>query len=201
MDNLVAMFLSAQSAFDVRVRAIAEDQWHRPTPDSDWDVAALVHHLVDENQWVPPLVHGHDLDAAAKIVEGSRSLPADGGVGANLAKEWDDASVASADAFKEDDAMERTVALSRGPTPARDYISEMIFDHLVHAWDLEAAIGFEGDPLPEDVVEAVYRIAQPLAPMLAESGMFAKPVEVADDAPTLHKLLALTGRDPNWSAG
>src|SRR4051812_2514471 len=102
MDNFVAMFLSAQSAFDARVRAVGDDQWHQSTPDSEWDVAALVDHLIDENRWVPPLVHGHDMDAATKIVEGARSLPADGGVGANLAKAWDEASVACADAFKED---------------------------------------------------------------------------------------------------
>jgi uncharacterized protein (TIGR03086 family) len=201
MDNLVAMFLSAQSAFDARVRAISESQWHLPTPDSEWDVAELVHHLIDENEWVPPLIHGHDLEAAGKIVEGARSLPADGGVGANLAKEWADASVASADAFKEDGAMERTVALSRGPTPGTEYIGEMVFDHLVHAWDLGTAIGYSGEPLPDDLVAAVYEMAKPMAPMLAGSGMFADPVDVSDDASTLHKLLALTGRDPNWTAG
>jgi uncharacterized protein (TIGR03086 family) len=201
MDNLVAMFLSAQSAFDARVRAIGEDQWQQPTPDSDWDVAALVDHLIDENRWVPPLVRGHDMAAATKIVEGARSLPRDGGVGANLAQAWDEASLAAADAFKEDGALDRTASLSRGPTPVRDYIGEMIFDHVVHSWDLEKAIGFTGDPLPEDAVAAVYDIAKPLAPMLASSGMFAEPVDVGDGAPTLDKLIALTGRDPNWSAG
>jgi uncharacterized protein (TIGR03086 family) len=201
MDNLVGLFLSAQSAFDARVRAIGADQWHQPTPDAEWDVAALVDHLVDENRWVPPLVHGHDIEAATKIVEGSRSLPADGGVGANLAKDWEVASVAAADAFKEDGALDRSAALSRGPTPVREYIGEMIFDHLVHGWDLEKATGFTGDPLPEDAVAVVYEMAKSIAPMLAASGMFAEPVDVGEDASTLDKLVAITGRDPNWTAG
>lgn len=201
MDNLVTMFLSAQRAFGERVQAVREDQWHQPTPDTDWDVAALVGHLIEENRWVPPLVHGHDFDAAAKIVEGTRSLPADGGVGGNLIQEWDEASVACADAFKDDDALDRTVALSRGPTPVRDYISEMMFDHIVHGWDLETAIGYHGEPLPEDVVAAVYQIAEPMAPMLAGSGLFADPVDVPDGASTLDKLLALTGRDPKTKPG
>ena len=201
MDPMVEMFLSAQRAFADRVHAVRDDHWHQPTPDTDWDVAALVGHLIEENRWVPPLVHGHDFDAAAKIVEGTRSLPADGGVGGNLTQEWDEASVACADAVREDGALDRTAALSRGPTPVHEYITEMMFDHVVHAWDLETAIGYHGDPLPEDLVATVYEMAKPMAPMLAGSGLFADPVEVPDDASTLDKLLGLTGRDPNAKPG
>jgi uncharacterized protein (TIGR03086 family) len=195
MDELVANFLTAQRAFGDRVHAIGEDQWHAPTPDTEWDVAALVSHLIDENQWVPPLVHGLDLESAAKVVEGTRTLPVDGGVGANLAEVWDEASIAAADAFREPDAMDRTVALSRGPTPVRDYIGEMIFDHLVHAWDLGTAIGYN-EPLPSDVVEAVYAIAKTMGDLSAFGDMFKPAVSVPDDAPTIDKLVALTGRQP-----
>jgi|1186.fasta_scaffold52270_2 uncharacterized protein (TIGR03086 family) len=196
MDNLVAMFLSAQRAFGARVHAVRDDQWQLPTPDTEWDVAALVTHLIEENRWVPPLIHGHNMEAAGKIVEGGRSLPADGGVGANLAQEWDEAAVAAADAFGEDGALERTVSLSRGPTPASDYIAEMVFDHIVHGWDLGKAIGYDGDPLPADAVEAAYGMAKGMGDGLAGSGMFEGPVEVPDDASTLDKLIALTGRNP-----
>lgn len=195
MDDLVSKFLAAQRAFGDRVHAIREDQWHAPTPDTEWDVAALVSHLIDENQWVPPLIHGLDLDAAGKVVEGSRTLPVDGGVGSNLAEVWDEASIGCADAFKEPDALERSVALSRGPTSARDYIGEMIFDHIVHAWDLGTAIGYQ-EPLPEDVVEAVYAMAKGMGDLSSYGDMFQPAVDVADDAPTIDKLVALTGRQP-----
>jgi uncharacterized protein (TIGR03086 family) len=193
--DLVALFLSAQGAFGDRVHAVREDQWHAPTPCRDWDVAALVNHVTDEDKWVPPLVHGLDLNAAGKVVEASRTLPVDGGVGANLVAVWDEAAIASADAFRADGALERSVDLSRGPTPARDYIGEMIFDHLVHAWDLGRAIGYDG-PLPEDVVETVYSMAQGMGDLSAFGDMFAAPVAVPDDASTLDKLIGLTGRDP-----
>jgi len=196
MDDLVASFLTAQSAFAERVRAVREDQWHAPTPDTEWDVAELVSHLIDENQWVPPLLHGLDLESAGKVVEGSRTLPVDGGVGANLAEVWNEAAVGAADAWKEPGAIERTVALSRGPTSARDYIGEMIFDHIVHAWDLGAAIGYDA-PLPADVVEAVYDIAKSMGDLSAFGDMFKPAVSVSDDAPTIDKLIALTGRQPN----
>lgn len=195
-DALLDAFLRAQRAFGKRVHAVTEDQWNAATPDTEWDVAALVAHLIEEQRWAAPLVRGHDLDAAGKIVHGSRDLPVHGGVGANLAEEWDEAATGSADALSGDGALERTVALSRGATPARDYVLEMIFDLVVHSWDLGTAIGYP-DPLPADLVEMTYEGARSMADGLAASGLFHEPVEVADDASTLDKLVALTGRNPH----
>lgn len=193
-DDLLAAFLAAQRAFGERVHAVAEGQWQDATPDTEWTVADLVEHLVDEHRWAAPLLHGHDLETAGQIVRGTRSLPVDGGTGANLAESWDEAAAASADAFSGDGALQRQVALSRGATPARDYVGEMIFDLIVHAWDLGRAIGFDGS-LPDQVVELVYAQAQGIGD-LSSSGLFDAPVEVPDDASTLDKLVALTGRDP-----
>jgi uncharacterized protein (TIGR03086 family) len=196
MDDKLNMFLAAQRAFTDRVHAVREDQWHAPTPDTEWDVAALVGHLVEEHRWAAPLLHGQDLESAGKVVAGSRRLPVDGGVGANLAEEWDEAAVESSDAFSADGALDRTVALSRGDTPVKDYIDEMTFDLVVHGWDLGRAIGYPEDDFPQDVVEAVYAGVQRYGDLSA-SGMFAAPVDVPEDAPTIDKLVALTGRHPS----
>ena len=72
MTDPVGTFLAAQRAFGERVHAVAEDQWHAPTPDTEWDVADLVGHLIEEHRWAAPLLHGHDLEAAGEIVRGSR---------------------------------------------------------------------------------------------------------------------------------
>jgi uncharacterized protein (TIGR03086 family) len=192
--DALATFLAAQREFGDRVHAITEDQWQVSTPDDEWTVADLVDHLADEHRWAGPLLHGHDLDAAATIVKGMRSYPVDGGVGANLAEQWNEAAASSADAFSADGALERTVELSRGTTPARNYIGEMIFDLVVHSWDLGVAIGYS-ESVPADLAEAVYSRARHLGDLSA-SGLFAKPVDVPEDAPTIDKLVALTGRDP-----
>ncbi len=194
MDDELTKFLSAQHAFTARVHAVAEDQWQLDTPDTEWSVADLVGHVIEEHRWAAPLLHGQDLETAGRIVEGSRSLPVDGGVGANLAEEWDEAATESADAFSADGALDRTVALSRGDTPVRQYIAELIFDLVVHGWDLGTAIGF-AEPLPADIVEAVYEEAKKFGD-LSSSGVFDQPVEVPGDAPTIDKLVALTGRRP-----
>lgn len=194
MDELLVMFESGLHEFGARVHAVREDQWDAPTPDSEWSVADLVGHLVEEHRWAPPLLHGLDLASARKVVEGTRDLPVGGGVGANLAQEWDEASIASADAWTEADALERTVSLSRGDTPARQYLGEMTFDLCVHSWDLGTAIGYP-HALPEDLVRHTYDAVKGFGDM-SGSGFFDKPVDVPDDAPLIDRLVALTGRDP-----
>jgi uncharacterized protein (TIGR03086 family) len=193
-DDLVEAFLVAQNAFTERVHAVSEAQWGLGTPAVEWTVADLVAHLIDEHRWAPPLLHGLDMDAAAKVVDGARQYPADGGVGANFAEAWDEAAAGSADAFTADGALDRKVLLSRGQTPVETYISEMIFDLTVHAWDLGQAIGFTGE-LPPAVVDMVWAQAEKFGDLSA-SGMFDGPVAVRNDAPTIDRLVAMTGRDP-----
>jgi uncharacterized protein (TIGR03086 family) len=194
MDDQLEKFLSAQREFGARVNAVTEDQWQSPTPDSEWRVADLVSHLIEEHRWAAPLMDGHDLDAARMIAQGARSMPVDGGVGANLAEEWNEAAISSADAFSADGALDRDVSLSSGARPARDYIEEMFFDLVVHSWDLGTAIGYP-EPLPDDLVAAAHEKAQSFGDT-SGSSMFGEPVRVADDAPTIDRLVALTGRDP-----
>src|SRR5258705_13061705 len=79
-DDLITTFLTAQAAFTERVYAVTPDQWRLGTPDTQWTVADLVGHLVDEHRWAAPLLAGLDMDAARVVVAGLG--PAGGGGGA-----------------------------------------------------------------------------------------------------------------------
>ena len=78
----------------------------------------------------------------------------------------------------------------------------VVLDELViHAWDLARATGqpFDDDATSLDVVHGfVSGLAQPGQEQM-RSGIFGPIVEVADDAPLLHRTLGLAGRDPAWS--
>ncbi|HEY2166006.1 MAG TPA: TIGR03086 family metal-binding protein [Jatrophihabitantaceae bacterium] len=196
MDNQLAMLDEALREFTARVDAVADDQWDGPTPASEWSVRDLIGHVVDEHRWAPPLVNGHDLAAAEQIVKGSRSTRNDAERGLDLKAEWHDVATASAQAFGEPGALERQVSLSRGPTPCTTYLDEMLFDLVVHGWDLGKAIGYPGS-WPEALVESVWHEVQRMGDLHALGGdMFAPAVAVPDDAPALHKLVGATGRDP-----
>jgi uncharacterized protein (TIGR03086 family) len=189
MDNVLGLFDEGVRQFSMRVEAVGSGDWDKPTPDTEWTVADLVKHLIDEHLWIPPLLGGHDLETAGKIVEGTAA-------GTSPAIDWTAAKAASLQAAHEPGALERTVSLSRGPTPAGEYLAEMIVDLTVHSWDLGKAIGASNE-LPEELVSFVYPIVVGAQDVLAGSGMFAPPVPCPDDAPMSHKLVALTGRDPN----
>ena len=187
MTDLLALFHTGVAEFGARVHRVSDEQWAGSTPCSEWDVTALVDHLIDEHLWLPPLVAGHDLEAAAKIVESEKHSLAGDRVAA-----WDAAVLASTRALDEPGAIDREVALSRGPTPASEYLGEMIVDATVHAWDLGRAIGVD-DPLPGELVE----FALPLARRFAGTEpYFQPPVEPPADATAQERLIALTGRPP-----
>ncbi len=190
MASLVDRFLAALDEFTERVRAITPDQWSASTPNAGWTVADLVDHVVSAQRWAAVLLRGLDVDTAARRIDETEQVPAD----PDLASVWADAATAAADAVRRDGAIDGQVALVRGPEPAADYVRELIFDLVVHAWDLCRAIGYPG-MLPAEVVDPVWDEAKDFGD-LSPSGLFDQPVDVPDDVPTIYRLVALTGRDP-----
>jgi uncharacterized protein (TIGR03086 family) len=188
MTDLLALFHTGLAEFGARVHRVGDEQWASATPCSDWDAGALVGHVVDEHLWLPPLMSGHDLDASGKIVESAKRT-----LGPDRAAAWDAAALASGRAVDEPGALDREVALSRGPTPARQYVTEMIFDLVVHGWDLGRAIGVD-DPLPGELVQFALPLAESFSG--SPSSFFAAAVEAPDGATDEERLVALTGRSP-----
>ncbi|MCJ7670493.1 MAG: TIGR03086 family protein, partial [Acidimicrobiia bacterium] len=92
-----------------------------------------------------------------------------------------------------DGALEGTVSLSAGDQAATEYCWEMTTDALIHSWDLARGIGAE-ETLDAELVALVYERTFPIAEQLQDTGLFAPPVPVSDDAPLQTKLLALFGR-------
>ena len=193
MDDVLEKFLTAQSEFGERMHAVREDQWQAATPCTEWTVTELARHAIEGTRMVAPLVRGHDHDAARKIVAGARSLPVDGGVGANLAEEWDEAVVEAKDAVTSDGALEQPVAFGSGNVPARQYLSILTVEFTVHGWDLAQAIGYDAAP-SDGLVEFCWNQVKDMGDMFRGNEMFGDPRNAADDAPALDKLLALTGR-------
>lgn len=80
-------------------------------------------------------------------------------------------------------------------------VAVVVLDELVlHGWDLARATGQSYDPHPPSVdacVEFVGATAQPEG----VPGLFGPPVPVPQDAPALHRLLGLSGRDREWPSG
>jgi uncharacterized protein (TIGR03086 family) len=183
--ELLELYQRAQNQFTDRVDAVAPDQWEDESL-SGWTVADLVAHLVNEALWVPPLLAGEPV-AEGRFPDDTSDL-----LGDDPFTGWETAADGALSAFAEDDALKRTVHLSRGPTPAAEYIFEMTADLTVHAWDLASAT--DGDTeLDAELVTAALVYAERL-PEDGVAGMFDPPLDVPASAPPQTRLLARFGR-------
>jgi uncharacterized protein (TIGR03086 family) len=184
-DELLELFQRAQAQFTDRVDAVAPDQWEDEALPG-WTVADLVAHLTSEALWVAPLLAGEPF-AEGRFPEDTTDL-----LGDDPFTGWESAADTALSAFAEDDALMRTVHLSRGPTPASQYILEMTADLTVHAWDLAHAT--DGDTeLNGELVTAALVFAEQL-PEDGVPGLFDPPLDVSLAAPPQTRLLARYGR-------
>jgi uncharacterized protein (TIGR03086 family) len=187
-DDVLDLHRRALAEFGQRVHAVRTDQWGCPTPCKDWEVRNLVNHLVSEQLWVPPLLAGK------RIGDLGDGFAAGDVLGSDPVAAWDAAAAAAGAAFAEAGALERTVHLSYADRPAEEYAREMVFDLVVHSWDLARGISVD-DTVDPALVEAVYAHIEPDTD-LAASGLFDEPVPVPADSDEQTKLIAFTGRQP-----
>ena len=186
MTDLLVLFPRAVDGFGRHVHAIAEGQWHDPTPCSEWDVRTLVNHVAVEQLWVPPLVQGSTVAEVGDRFDGdqlSNDPPAT----------WDAVVQPAKAAFGAPGALGGRVLLSAGERPTAEYCWEMTTDALIHSWDLARGIGAD-ETLDAELVNVVYERTLPFAEHLQETGLFAPPVPVPADAPLQTRLLAIFGR-------
>jgi uncharacterized protein (TIGR03086 family) len=186
MSDLIAFFERAAHGFGRHVHSIGDGQWHDPTPCTDWDVRTLVNHVTVEQLWVPPLAQGSTVTDIGTRFDGDQ-------LGDDPVAAWDAAVKASLVSFGAPAALDGTVSLSAGAKPTAEYCWEMTTDALIHSWDLARAIGAD-ESLDAELAELVYERTLPVAASLQETGLFAPPVPVPDDAPRQTKLLAIFGR-------
>jgi uncharacterized protein (TIGR03086 family) len=70
---------------------------------------------------------------------------------------------------------------------------------VIHGWDVARATGQHYDSAPATAAACLTHLSGFAADGPVE-GLFAAPVPIADDAAPLDRAIALSGRDPHWSA-
>jgi uncharacterized protein (TIGR03086 family) len=131
--DVVELYRRTGEEFATRAQRIG-DRWSAATPCEDWDVRALVHHVTEEELWVPPLLAGSTIDEVGDRFAGDL-------LGGTPVRALTHAAAQAYAAVEAPGALERTVHLSYGDVPGREYAMQLAADHLVHAWDLARALG------------------------------------------------------------
>jgi uncharacterized protein (TIGR03086 family) len=168
------------------IEGVGADQLRLPTPCAEYDVEALVNHLVG---WIQVFEAGcHD-----RSYEGDA---ANYRCGADPAGEFRTAA-ASLVAGWQKYGLDREVALTGGKWPGVQVFNMTVMEFLTHGWDLAVATG---QPIPfteQEAAETLARAEVTLPPQYRGENMsFGHAVPVDEHASAVDRLVAFLGRDP-----
>lgn len=180
-------FQRALDGFEERLHEVPPGGWHGGTPCTDWDVHALVNHIVGELAWMPPILAGRTIAEVGDRFDGDL-------LGDDPLSAWRTARSEAAAAAAEPGARERTVHLSFGDLPGGEYLDQVTSDLTIHTWDLARAVGAD-EHLDDDLVGAVYEFMAPQADQWRGAGVFAEAVDTPAGADLQAQLLGITGRN------
>jgi uncharacterized protein (TIGR03086 family) len=178
-------FVQAVQVGGTCVPHISEAQLGNATPCSEWDLRALLNHMVYELLWMPDILAGKTVAEVGDKYDGD-VLKEDPKGAWQSAAEKANAAVEQADPAA-------TVHLSYGDVPASDYITEVGVDILVHGWDVGQAISCTL-VMGDNLAKHAYAYYLPRADAGRKNGSFGPAVPVSDDTDIQTKLLGLLGR-------
>ncbi|OBI42739.1 TIGR03086 family protein [Mycobacterium kyorinense] len=159
---------------------IADDDLSKPTPCSEYDVAQLTDHLLNSITVIGGAVGGEFPDRDA---------------GDSVERQIVGAARPALDAWHRR-GLDGTVTIGPNELPAAVAAGILSLEFLVHAWDYATATGRDVD-VAESVAEYVLEMARRnITPEARSAVGFDDPVDVADNASALDRLIAFTGRDP-----
>jgi uncharacterized protein (TIGR03086 family) len=184
--SLGARFADSVARFERALAAVDAGDWTRPTPCADWDVRALVAHVVDEHRWVAGLLGGRTI---AEIEPGLDADP----LGDHAMGAWRRTTGESLAAVAALDDPQRIVHLSFGDVPAEEYLAQLTADHVIHTWDLARAIGAD-EHLDAELVAAVRSWFEPMEPLYRGAGAIGERAALPERASERSTLLAMFGR-------
>lgn len=172
------------------VDAVTEDQLDKPTACESYDVAALRAHILS---WLTTFAAGFADDQGRAPNADDFDLSDDPGGQVR-------AAAAQLDAAVRGGAAGRPLWLGEASMPGEMALSMILWEYVVHGWDLARATGRPWEP-PEAAASAALAFAPGmLTPdYQGEGKAFGPSVQVPADAAPLDRLVGLSGRDPGWS--
>jgi uncharacterized protein (TIGR03086 family) len=178
----------ADDGFALRLALVGPGQWAAPTPCTEWDVRALVNHVVGANRRYTMLLHGATTDEAEAIRAADH-------LGDDPVASFAATAAELKAAFAEPSAMARTAYHPAGERTGAQLLEMRVLDIAVHTWDLARAIGAD-ESLDPDVVAFALTL-QDTFDAGRQRGAFAPPPgKTPADSSAQARLLYLAGRRP-----
>jgi uncharacterized protein (TIGR03086 family) len=148
--DLIALHRTAIDAATAYIGRVRPDDLPRPTPCAEWDLRALLAHMVGQNRGFTVAVRGGN---APKIAYGPEPF---------TEQRWiaSAGGLISAFAQAHPEAMILEVELNpTRPLPLTTVVGAHLVDTAVHTWDVARSLDLGFTP-PSEVADAVLRVAE-----------------------------------------
>ncbi|NNE11920.1 MAG: TIGR03086 family protein [Ilumatobacter sp.] len=167
------------------ISAVGPDDLGKPTPCTEWDVRALLDHMIGAVNGIAAAVQG-------SAPEGE---PTEITSGDDAHEAFTSAAQASIAAWSADGVFDGPVNLGAA-MPAEAAMGVNMLDTLTHSWDLAEAIGHDRSMDPA-LAEAALGASRMIISDDFRPGRFGPEVEIAAAAPAHDRLAAFLGRHPS----
>ena len=192
MSANLRMYTTVVFGFEHVLRLVPADRWDGPSPCDGWSVRELA---------------GHAMGVVNNVA-------ARGGVGTNVNAFEGLAAIAGDDpvatfrgirnryleATDRPGALQTTITSSVGDMTLDRFIGMMIADTLVHTWDLARGAGLDVELDPAAVAHVYADYLARGEEKMRRPGGFDAAIEIDPEASDQDRLIAFSGRDPNWGS-
>lgn len=172
------------------INAIKPDQLDATTPCRDFDVRALISHLL---HW-GPVLEGAATKQSAAPLDG----PETGHAPEDWARTLGEQIARTSSAWSAPQAWTGMAPFGPAELPAHVVGGMVVTELVVHGWDLAHATG-QHATWDVDLLGFLYDEVKDHAETGRSMGVYASEVPVLSDSPLIDRIVALTGRDPRWT--
>jgi uncharacterized protein (TIGR03086 family) len=166
------------------VHGVKADQLDQATPCSEFDVRALLNHMLGGLEMLRTAAEGGE----SKMPEGDQ-------FGADPGKEYDERAAKLVDAVRQAGTLERTWKMPFGELPGQMMASIAFVEHVTHGWDLAKATG-QDTTIPDDLIAECRGVVEPTDAMWRMDGVLKDKLEVPGSASATERYAAFMGRQP-----
>jgi hypothetical protein len=187
------LYILANEAEQKVVAQIADDQWDLVMPQKithePMTLQEVVRYHVWDDAWIPDILAGKTKEEVGDVHEHLLILTTKE-LQANFAT-YNQGAITAVRGLSD---LERTVHLSYGDFPAREYLQHNVSVRAFWSYDIAKLIGAD-TTMADDFVQALMDEFSPVVEGYRRMGLFPPAIAVANDASPQIKLLAMVGRE------
>ncbi len=172
---------------------VAQSQLDAATPCSEWDVCALMNHMLGGIETTAGSMAGNPPDL--RPMEADSSLVGQRDVSA-LVETYRNATERLLQLAQEPGALNRIVPSPFGEMPAARFVVGTVLDQTIHCWDLAKATGQETTLPAELVAYAMPVLSGGFAEGGRAMGVVGPEIQVPEGANEQDRLIGFMGRQP-----